>query len=105
MCKYGVTYHSAGCENDWSACVRGMLRTGRAEGSRACHGNEKFTAVLLQTVRSSMTRRKARKDFTYTGIIVEFANQDFKLTPYDSEMTSYERVTIGDVDYEDPLPV
>ncbi|MGI6094778.1 MAG: leucine-rich repeat protein [Lachnospiraceae bacterium] len=46
---------------------------------------------------------EGEEDFTYTGIIVEFANQDFKLTPYDSEMTSYDRVTIGDVDYEDPF--
>lgn len=42
-------------------------------------------------------------EYTCAGIIVEFPNQDFQLTPYDSELDSYDKVTIGDMEYEDPF--
>ena len=104
----------SGCANMASLTILPGVKTIGPHAFEGCCGLAEQKVVVPATVTkiyggafADCTKQydpaEGEEDFTYTGIIVEFANQDFKLTPYDSEMTSYERVTIGDVDYEDPF--
>jgi hypothetical protein len=103
-----------GCANMASLTILPGVETIGPHAFEGCCGLAEQKVVVPATVTkiyggafADCTKQydpaEGEEDFTYTGIIVEFANQDFKLTPYDSEMTSHERVTIGDVDYEDPF--